>query len=324
MSLKKKYLLHGLLKKNNIYFEKNVIPNIEINNAADLSLAKKNHISFFSNMRYLEFLKTTQASAIFIKKKHLSNAPKNIIKIVSENPEIEFFKILNFFYPESYYSKYLSKPLSLKLLKKKYKKLFFGNNLYLDSNTEIGQNVFVGNNVTIRESSKIGNNVIIGSNVIIENAEIGNNVYICDGTIIGKKGFGFKFINNECLRIPHIGKVIIHDGCEIGANCVIDRGSIKNTVIGSYTFLDNFVHIAHNVEIGSRCIFAAQVGIAGSTKIGNNVVIGGQAGVSGHLTIGDNVKIGGKSGVINDIGINENVMGYPAKPFREFIRKNEN
>ena len=177
--------------------------------------------------------------------------------------------------------------------------------------------------MTIKKNCKIGNNVIIGSNVVIENSFISDNVHICDGSVVGKKGFGFKFVKNNCLRIPHIGKVIIGKDCEIGANCVIDRGSISNTIIGEKTFLDNQVHIAHNVSIGMRCILAAQVGVAGSTKIGNNVIIGGQAGISGHLIIGNNVKIGGKSGVVKNLKDNETVMGYPAKPFREFVKENK-
>ena len=124
------------------------------------------------------------------------------------------------------------------------------------------------------------------------------------------------------MRVPHIGKVIIGKNCEIGSNSVIDRGSITNTIIGDDTFIDNSVHIAHNVKIGKRCILAAQVGIAGSTIIGNNVVIGGQAGISGHLIVGNNVKIGGKSGVIKNIKDNEVVMGYPAIQFRDFVRNN--
>ena len=124
------------------------------------------------------------------------------------------------------------------------------------------------------------------------------------------------------IRIPHIGKVIINEGAEIGANCNIDRGSVSDTVIGKYTFLDNQIQIAHNVKIGNFCMLASQVGISGSTKIGNNVSIGGQSGISGHLKIGNNVKIGGKSGVIKNIDDNKTVMGYPAIEFRDFIKKN--
>ena len=122
------------------------------------------------------------------------------------------------------------------------------------------------------------------------------------------------------LRTPQIGKVILEEGVEIGANCTVDRGSVTDTIIGKNTFLDNHIHIAHNVKIGENCMMAAQVGISGSTIIGNNVMIGGQAGIAGHLKIGNNVKIGGASGVTTDISDNCQVMGYPAVPLRDFVK----
>ena len=115
--------------------------------------------------------------------------------------------------------------------------------------------------------------------------------------------------------------VILKYGVEVGANCTIDRGSMDNTIIERNTFLDNQIHIAHNVKIGKNCMIAGQVGFAGSTIVGDNVVIGGQAGISGHLKVGNNVKIGGGSGVINDISDNQQVMGYPAVPLKEFIKQ---
>ena len=143
-----------------------------------------------------------------------------------------------------------------------------------------------------------------------------------DNCVIGKKGFGFFPNKKKNLRYPHIGIVIINENCEIGCGATIDRGSMSNTEIGKNTFLDNQIHIAHNVKIGENTIIAGQVGIAGSTIIGKNVKIGGQAGISGHLKIGDNVDIAGGSGVIKSITDNSKVMGYPAKNIREFLREN--
>ena len=117
---------------------------------------------------------------------------------------------------------------------------------------------------------------------------------------------------------------MINDDVEIASGCTIDRGSVDNTIIGRNTYLDNQVHVAHNVKIGSNCMIAGQVGFAGSAKIGNNVSIGGQAGISGHLKIGDNVKIGGGSGVVNDIENNKTIMGYPAVPLRDFLKEKKN
>ena len=125
------------------------------------------------------------------------------------------------------------------------------------------------------------------------------------------------------MRTPHVGKVILEDGVEIGANCTVDRGSITDTVIGKNTFLDNQIHIAHNVKVGENCMMAAQVGIAGSTTIGDNTLIGGKTGISGHLKIGNNVKIGGASGVTKNISDKSHVMGYPAVPIRDFIKLNK-
>ena len=135
--------------------------------------------------------------------------------------------------------------------------------------------------------------------------------------------FGFFPNNNQNLRYPHIGIVIIDENCEIGCGSTIDRGSMSNTVIGKNTYLDNQIHIAHNVKIGENSIIAGQVGIAGSSVIGSNVKIGGQAGISGHLKIGNNVEIGGGSGVIKSIPDNTKVMGYPAKKIKEFLRDNK-
>ena len=146
---------------------------------------------------------------------------------------------------------------------------------------------------------------------------------ILDNCVIGKHGFGFFPINEKNLRYPHIGIVVIGENSEIGCGCTIDRGSMSNTMIGKNTFLDNQIHIAHNVKIGENSIIAGQVGIAGSSILGNNVRIGGQAGISGHLTIGNNVEVAGGSGVIKDILSNSKVMGYPAKNIRDFLKDNK-
>ena len=146
---------------------------------------------------------------------------------------------------------------------------------------------------------------------------------IQDNCKIGQKGFGFIPLKDKNFKFPHIGKVVIENNVEIASGCTIDRGSVDDTIIGENSYLDNQVHIAHNVKIGSNCMIAGQVGFAGSSKLGNNVKIGGQAGISGHLKIGNNVKIGGGSGVVKDVNDNEIIMGYPAKPLKEFLKRNK-
>ena len=144
---------------------------------------------------------------------------------------------------------------------------------------------------------------------------------IQDNTKIGQKGFGFIPIKKNNLKFPHIGRVLIKDNVEIASGCTIDRGSVDDTIIGENTYLDNQIHIAHNVKIGSNCMIAGQVGFAGSSSVGDSVSIGGQAGISGHINIGNNVKIGGGSGVVKDIEDNQILMGYPAVPLKEFLKK---
>jgi len=293
-----------------------------IKNVSNIDSATKGDITLCLNSKYLTFLDKTKASACIINKNFLKRIPKNCIPLVSENPHIDFIKVSNLFYGDFVVDKISKTYLKSNQIKSKFKKIFFGNNFICENGVKIGKNVNIGHNVTIKENCIIHDNVNIGSNVVISNSIIHKNVNICDGSIIGKKGFGFKFFKGELLRIPHIGKVIIHEGAEIGSNCNIDRGSVSDTIIGKYTFLDNQIQIAHNVKIGNYCMLASQVGISGSTVIGNYVSIGGQAGISGHLKIGNNVKIGGKTGVIKNIDDNKTVMGYPAMEFREFIKKN--
>ena len=209
----------------------------------------------------------------------------------------------------------------LSKLKDNYQNVKIGKNVLVGNNVKIGKNSCIGSNSVIESNVVLGENCLIGSFVTIRNSLISNNVHIQDGCKIGVKGFGFIPNKNKNIRTPHIGKVVLEDGVEIGANSTIDRGSLSDTIIGKNTFLDNQVHVAHNVKIGKNCMIAGQVGFAGSSILGNNVVIGGQAGISGHLKIGNNVKIGGGSGVINDIPDNQQIMGYPAVPLKEFVKQ---
>ena len=241
--------------------------------------------------------------------------------MVVNNVLMSVASVVNLLYPDALNDNvdFLLKPPN----KQNFKKIKFGNNVLIGKNVSIGKNTEIGHNTIIESNVRIGQNCIIGSNVIIKYSLIGQNVRIMDGAVIGKKGFGFFPKEDLNFRYPHIGMVIIEDNAEIGCNNAIDRGSISNTFIGKNTFLDNHVHVAHNVVIGKNCIITAQVGFAGSSNVGNKVMIGGQAGISGHLNIGNNVQIGGGSGVVKNIPDNSKVMGYPAKNIRDFLKENK-
>ena len=292
--------------------------NIKINDVKTLRKSKKFDLTFFDSMKYKSDALVTKATYCITTKKLEQFLPKGVEKIIVKNVLFELAKVLNKMYPDAD----IDYPdLSVKLVtKNKFKNVKFGNNVLIGKNVKIGKNTIIGANSIIEHDVVVGNNCVIGSHVILKNSILGNNVVIQDDCKIGLKGFGFIPLKGKNFKFPHIGRVLINDNVEIASGCTIDRGSVDDTEIGQNTNLDNQVHMAHNVKIGSDCMIAGQVGFAGSSTIGNNVTIGGQAGISGHLTIGNNVKIGGGSGVVKDIEDNQIVMGYPAVPFKDFIR----
>ena len=249
-------------------------------------------------------------------KKHL-NRKTNIV--VVKNVLYELAIVLNKIYS---CRNWLSWLITKKPLTTKYKSVKFGNNVLIGKNVKIGKNTLIGSNTIIESNVVIGKSCVIGYGNYIRNSLIGDRVVIQDNCKLGQKGFGFIPIKNKNIKFPHIGKVIVEEDVEIASGCTIDRGSVDDTYIGKNTYLDNQVHIAHNVKIGSNCMIAGQVGFAGSSQIGNSVSIGGQAGVSGHLKIGNDVKIGGGSGVVKNIEDNQIVMGYPAVPLKDFMKNN--
>ena len=285
-----------------------------------LNEATSKDITFFHSIKYKDLAIKTNAYACITKNEFFDYLPNDCIKISCDNILLLTAKITSKFYPDSIND---DDNHVLSNINEKFKNIIFGKNTLVGKNVIIGENTKIGHNTIIENNVNIGNNCLIGSNVIIRNSIIEDNVNILDGSVIGKKGFGFIPNNLKNFRYPHIGYVHIKKNSEIGCGSTIDRGSLSVTVIGENTYLDNQVHIAHNVKIGNNCIIAGQVGIAGSTILGNNVIIGGQAGISGHLKIGNNVQIGGGSGVIKNIPNNSKVMGYPAKDFKKFLKENK-
>ncbi len=313
--------LSDILKILNLENFFNDSDNQFVNDIKDLLSSEKNDITFFHSKKYKDFANKTKASFCLTTKALKNELPNSCKAVLVDNVLVATSKITSLFYPDSINDDFDETTTIINDTKFK-DMVFYGKNVLIGKNVSIGINCKIGHNTIIEKNVKIGDNCSIGSNNIIRNTLIKNNVKILDNCVIGKHGFGFFPIKNNNLRYPHIGFVLIEDNCEIGCGATIDRGSMSNTIIGKNTYLDNQIHIAHNVKIGENTIIAGQVGIAGSSIIGNNVKIGGQAGISGHLKIGNNVEIGGGSGVIRDISDNTKVMGYPAKNIREFLREN--
>ncbi len=295
-------------------------PHVEINNLAKIEEAQAGDISFLANPIYTPHIYTTKASAVIVKddfnpEKELST---NLIRV--KDPYEAFSKLLDF-YANSYENK-----VGIETPSKISKTAHLGQNVYVGAFCYIGENVKIGNDVKIFPNTYIGDDTIIGDNSLIfanvsiyHDTRIGENVTIHSGSVIGADGFGFVPNNgSDFKKVPQIGQVIIEDFVEIGANASIDRATMGATVIRRGVKLDNFIQVAHNVEIGENTVIAALTGISGSTKIGKNCMVGGQVGMAGHLKIGNQVKIGAQSGISHHLKDGEIVVGTPALPIKNF------
>ena len=302
------------------------VSNLNIYGVENLINASENDMTFLNSIKYKDISLNIKAVACITSSNLSKFLPDKCIKLNVRNVLLAVTQVSRMFYPKADMDYPDINLVDSIEVENKYSKVSFGKNVLIGANVQIGKNTIIGSNSIIESNVNIGEDCFIGSFVTIKNSLISNGVHIQDGSKIGIKGFGFIPSPQKNQRTPHIGKVVLKDGVEVGANCTIDRGSLSDTIIGTNTFLDNQVHVAHNVKIGKNCMIAGQVGFGGSSILGDNVSVGGQAGISGHLKIGNNVKIGGGSGVINDIPDNLRVMGYPAIPLKNFVklrRKNE-
>ena len=186
---------------------------------------------------------------------------------------------------------------------------------------EIGSGTVIGANAVIGANVRIGRNCAIGANASVAHALIGDRVIVHAGCLIGQDGFGFVMGPGGHRKIPQIGRVIIQDDVEIGAGTSIDRGGLRDTIIGEGTKIDNQVQVGHNVVIGRHCVLVAQVGIAGSVVLEDYVVLGGQVGIADNLTIGEGAKVGAQSGVMSNIPAGQTWLGSPATRSRDHWRE---
>tara|TARA_Y100000766_G_C18865231_1_gene585358 strand:+ start:372 stop:1370 length:999 start_codon:yes stop_codon:yes gene_type:complete len=291
-------------------------PSVIISSFSNIRNSKKGDITFLSDMRYKKHLQSTKASLIIVP--HIEVETKKTI-IKTENPAQKFAEILNIFLPKRKYYDQIATTSNIHVKSKIGSKVIIGENVIISKNVSISDNCIINPNTIINPNCTIGENTEIGPNVTIyENTEIGDNCIIHAGAVIGSDGFGFIPTKEKLVKMPQIGKVIIKNNVEVGANTTIDRGTFDNTIIQDGVKLDNLIQIGHNVTIGSNTVIAAQTGIAGSTKIGNNCMIGGQVAIADHIKIGNNVKIAGKSGVIKNITNGKIIQGPLAFEIKEF------
>jgi UDP-3-O-[3-hydroxymyristoyl] glucosamine N-acyltransferase len=288
---------------------------------ASLETAGPGELSFFNQSQYLTAFRATQASAVVTTWDLAQNAPRGVSLMSVAQPQLAFAQIGLLYYPSDRPEPNISADARIDPSAVIGAGARIDAGAIVDAGAEVGPGCHIGHHAVIGNGVVLGNDSAIGANSSISHAIIGDRVRIATGVSIGGQGFGFVATAKGRLRIPQLGRVIIENDVEIGANCAIDRGSTGDTVIGAGTVIDNLVHIAHNVSLGRHCVICGQVGIAGSTVVGDGVMIGGQVGISDHLHVGSRARIASKSGVIRDIKDGEAVGGYPAMPVREWHRQ---
>ena len=293
---------------------------MQLHGVAPLQTADQSQVSFIDNRRYLDALAATNAGAVIVHPDLIGRIPPSSIAIETTDPYSGWARVAALFHPPP--------PVRPGI----HPSAVLAESAVVDPSAEIGPLVVIGANAVIGPRCRIGAGAVIGEAVTmqadcrvgpcasISHAILGARVYVYPGARIGQEGFGFATTPTGFLTVPQLGRVLLEDDVEVGANSTIDRGSAADTVIGAGSRLDNLVQIGHNVRMGRCCVVVAQAGISGSTVLGDFVVIAAQAGLTGHLRIGQKARIGAQAGVMSDVGAGLDVLGSPSQPVREFFR----
>ena len=301
-----------------------IIPSIDadirLTGAAELALAGPGEIALAAHASYADDLRATQASAVIVSPALRDQVPTGVQAIATERPHELFSLVLDRLYPSSTRAIIVgSRPdLGTPLIERD---VVLGANVAIGDGVEIGRNTVIGANTVIGPGVTIGRNCTIAANVTIDCAHIGNEVVIHSGVRIGTEGFGWLDHGQSNRKVPQLGRVILQDRVEVGANSTIDRGALGDTVVGDGTKIDNLVQIGHNCRIGRNCLIAAMSGLSGSTTIEDGVLMGGGVGTSGHLTIGAGSVVHGRAAVTKDWQAGSKLAGAPAQDIRDFWRE---
>ena len=292
-----------------------------VRDVAALESAAAGDISVFSDAKFAPAFAHTGASVVITDKKLASHEHNGTWLLLAPNPRLAFAQVGHLFYPPDALIEGVHPLTPVHPTATVGAGTQISSGAVIGENAKIGNRCFIGANVSLGHGVVLGDDCVIGANCVISHSVIGARVTMAPNCTIGSPGFSFVPSGKGLLRVPQLGRVIIEDDVEFGANCAIDRGAIGDTVIGTGTMFDNLVHIAHNVKIGHHCLIAGQVGIAGSSVIGPFVMMGGQVGVSDHLTVGAGARLAAKAGVTRDVAPGETVGGYPAMPVKTWHRQ---
>jgi UDP-3-O-[3-hydroxymyristoyl] glucosamine N-acyltransferase len=278
-------------------------------------------LSFLDNRKYVETFARSRAGACIVHSAMAERAPPGMILLLAGDPYRAYAQAARQFYPTPAPEPGIAPSAVVDPSARLGKGVRIEANAVVGAGAEIGDHVLIGPNAVIGQGVVIGADSRVGPCASISHALIGQRVLIYPGARIGQDGFGFAMGPQGHLKLPQLGRVVIQDDVEVGANTTIDRGAGPDTVIGAGSMIDNLVQIGHNVQLGRGCVIIAQVGISGSTRLGDYVVAAGQAGITGHLQIGAGARIAAQSGVMRDIEAGGQVGGSPAVAFKDWLKQ---
>jgi UDP-3-O-[3-hydroxymyristoyl] glucosamine N-acyltransferase len=298
-------------------------PDIKVNTIAKIEEGIEGALSFLANPKYEHYIYETKSSVVLVNRSFVPSASIGATLIRVENSYEAFASLLRLVDQARPRKKGIHPAAIIETSAKVGSDVFIGPYAYIGENCIIGDGCSIYPHVYIGDNTRLGNNCTLNPGVkIYHDCLLGEGCIIHAGSVIGSDGFGFApQSDNEFMKIPQLGNVVLEDHVEIGANVTIDRATMGSTIIRKGVKLDNLIQIGHNVEVGENTVMAAQTGISGSTKIGKNCMFGGQVGLAGHLKIADGTKIGAQGGILGDVKEeNTVILGSPAIELKQYLR----